>query len=42
MDAETLISPDIEEPMIEEEWMKAHRCLWDLRDRSCTSTAELP
>ena len=25
-----LISQDIEEPMIGEEWMKAvHRCLWD-------------
>jgi len=29
LDTEALISPDIEEPMIGAEWMKAHRCLWD-------------
>jgi len=26
---EALVSPDIEEPMIGSEWMRAHRCLWD-------------
>jgi len=31
LDTEALISPDIEEPMIGAEWMKAHRCLWDFR-----------
>jgi len=29
LDTEALISPDIEEPIIGAEWMKAHRCLWD-------------
>jgi len=28
-DTEALVSPDIEEPMIGSEWMRAHRCLWD-------------
>jgi len=31
LDTEPLISPDIEEPMLRAEWMKAHRCLWDFR-----------
>ena len=31
LDTEALISPDIEEPMIGAEWMRAHRCLWDFR-----------
>jgi len=31
LDTEALISPDIEEPLIGPEWMKAPRCLWDFR-----------
>jgi len=29
LDTTALVSPDIVEPMIGSEWMKAHRCLWD-------------
>jgi len=31
LDTEALVSPDIEEPMIGSEWLKAHRCLWDFQ-----------
>jgi len=31
LDTTALVSPDIEEPMIGSEWMKAHRCLWDFQ-----------
>jgi len=31
LDTTAIVSPDIEEPMIGSEWMKAHRCLWDFQ-----------
>jgi len=31
LETDALVSPDIEEPMIGSEWMKAHRCLWDFQ-----------